>query len=114
MSLPKIAVALAVLALAASSAAAQDAKLVTKGEQVYTANKCSLCHSIGDTGNKKGPLDGVGSKLSADQVREWLLHPADMTAKTKGTRKPAMKSYEKLPKDDLDALVAYMMSLKKK
>jgi hypothetical protein len=35
-----------------------------------------------------------------------------MTAKTKATRKPDMKSYS-LPKDDLDALVAYMLTLKK-
>ena len=24
--------------------------------------KCALCHSIGDKGNKKGPLDGVGDQ----------------------------------------------------
>jgi hypothetical protein len=36
-----------------------------------------------------------------------------MTAKTKATRKPEMKSYN-LPKEDLDALVAYLSSLKKK
>jgi hypothetical protein len=35
-----------------------------------------------------------------------------MTAKTKAARKPEMKSYA-LPNDDLDALVAYMVSLKK-
>jgi hypothetical protein len=35
-----------------------------------------------------------------------------MTAKTKSERKPAMKAYT-LPKDDLDALVAYLSSLKK-
>jgi hypothetical protein len=36
-----------------------------------------------------------------------------MTKKTKAERKPVMKSYEKLPKEDIDALVAYMQSLKK-
>jgi hypothetical protein len=36
-----------------------------------------------------------------------------MTAKTNATRKPDMKSYA-LPNDDLDALVAYVVSLKKK
>jgi cytochrome c1 len=37
-----------------------------------------------------------------------------MTEKTKATRKPAMKAYPDLAKADLDALVAYMVSLKKK
>ena len=35
-----------------------------------------------------------------------------MTAKTKATRKPDMKSYT-LSKEDLDALIAYLQSLKK-
>ena len=38
-----------------------------------------------------------------------------MTAKTKSTKKPAMPNrYDKLPAADVDALVAYMQSLKKK
>ena len=36
-----------------------------------------------------------------------------MTAKTKATRKPEMKQFN-LPKDDLDALVAYLQTMKKK
>src|SRR6266545_1535331 len=93
-----------------AAAAAQDAK-VTKGMEVYAAQKCAVCHSIGDKGNKKGPLEGVGAKLSAAELREWMTDAKGMTAKTKAPRKPAMKSYE-LPKDDLDAVVAYMVSLK--
>jgi mono/diheme cytochrome c family protein len=91
---------------------AQDSK-IAKGEEVYVAQKCGLCHSIGDKGNKKGPLDGVGSKLSAEDIRLWMTDAKTMTAKTNSARKPEMKSYN-LPKDDLDALVAYMVSLKKK
>jgi mono/diheme cytochrome c family protein len=90
---------------------AQDAK-VKHGQQVYAEQKCGLCHSIGDKGNKKGPLDGVGTKLKEAEIREWMTDAKGMTAKTKASRKPDMKSYA-LPKDDLDAVVAYMMSLKK-
>ncbi len=96
----------------ATGAAAQDAK-IAKGEAVYAAQKCGMCHSIGDKGNKKGPLDAVGSKLSPDEIRRWMTDAKTMTEKTKSTRKPEMKSYS-LPKDDLDTLVAYMASLKKK
>ena len=92
-----------------TAALAQDA---AKGEAVYTAQKCSLCHSIGDKGNKKGPLDGVGSKLPAADLRAWVVDATGMTAKAKATRKPVMKNYN-LPKEDLDALVAYMATLKK-
>lgn len=94
----------------AGAAAAQDAR--ARGEKVYADQKCSLCHSIAGKGNAKGPLDGVGSKLSADDIRAWIVDAKAMTAKTKPTRKPEMKQYT-LPKDDVDALVAYLSSLKK-
>ena len=103
-------IAVAVCLGAAWSAAAQDAK--AKGEQVFAAQKCSLCHSIAGKGNAKGSLDGVGTKLSADEIRSWITDAKGMTAKTKATRKPEMKAYT-LPKDDVDALVAYLSSLKK-
>jgi mono/diheme cytochrome c family protein len=96
----------------AAGAAAQDAT-IAKGMQVYAAQKCTICHSIEGKGNQKGPLDGVGSKLTAQEIREWIVDAKTMTAKTKAPRKPEMKSYT-LPKEDLDALVAYMASLKKK
>jgi len=95
----------------ATIATAQDAK-VTKGQQLFADQKCTLCHSVGDKGNKKGPLDGVASKLSADEIRSWITDAKGMTAKTKAPRKPEMKAYA-LPKDDVDALVAYLTTLKK-
>lgn len=102
---------LGVLMLAWPEAAA--ARQVEKGAAVYAAQKCSICHSIDGKGQAKGPLDGVGSKLSVDEIREWIVNPAEMTKKTNATRKPVMRAYPKLPKEDLDALVAYMASLKK-
>ena len=95
----------------AATASAQDAK-VARGEKLFADQKCTLCHSIGVKGNKKGPLDGVGSKLKNDQVREWIVDAKGMTTKTKATRKPEMKAY-KLPKEDVEALAAYLMTLKK-
>ena len=94
----------------APSAAAQDAK---RGQEVYTAQKCQVCHAIGGAGNKSNPLDGVGKKLSAADIREWITHPTEMTAKAKSTKKPPMPAkYGSLPAADLDALVAYLASLK--
>lgn len=103
-----------VLALPADSAAAQDKALIERGMKVYADSKCSVCHSIDGKGNPKGPLDGTGLKLSADAVREWMIHPAEMTKKANALRKPPMRAYPNMPKEELDALVAYLMSLKKK
>jgi cytochrome c553 len=93
----------------AANAAAQDK--VALGEKVFADQKCSLCHSIGEKGNKKGPLDSVGKLAEAD-IRAWITDAKGMTAKTKAVRKPEMKAYS-LPKDDVDHLVAYLQTLKK-
>jgi mono/diheme cytochrome c family protein len=94
----------------ATAAAAQDAK---KGQEVYTAQKCQLCHSVAGKGNKANALDGVGAKLSAADIKEWITHPVEAAAKAKSTKKPPMPNkYGSLPAADLDALVAYMQSLK--
>ena len=107
-------VALALVGIAPSlPAAAQDAAAVTKGQQVYTAQKCSVCHQIAGKGNKANPLDNVGTKLSADDIKQWITHPTDAAAKAKSTKKPPMPAkYGSLPAADVDALVAYMQSLK--
>jgi mono/diheme cytochrome c family protein len=103
----------ATLVWASPVAGAQDAAPIASGEKVYAAQKCSLCHSVAGKGNKKNPLDGVGTKLSADDIRKWITHPDEMSAQTKSTKKPPMpKKFDKLPAADLDALVAYLHSLK--
>lgn len=97
-----------------TSAYAQDKALVDKGMNIYAAQKCSLCHAIAGKGNAKGLLDGVALKLKPTEIREWLTDPKGMTVKTKADRKPPMKAYPNLAKDDVDALVAYMLTLNKK
>ncbi len=66
-----------------------------------------------ESGGKTSPLDGVGAKLSADEISTGSSSPIEATAKAKSTKKPPMPAnYSKLPAADLDALVAYMVSLK--
>ena len=93
-------------------AAGQD-DVVKKGAQVYTAQKCQTCHSIGGKGKTTNPLDGVGKKLSADDIKAWIVTPTEMTKKSGSTKKPPMPNrYSKLPAADIDAMVAYLASLK--
>ena len=99
-------IAAAVLS-AAAPASAQGA--VEKGAVVFGAQKCTLCHSLDGKGSAKGPLDGIGSKLKAEEIRQWLVSPVEMSAKANATRKPLST----LSKEDLDALVAFLASKKK-
>ncbi len=76
------------------------------GKEVFTAQKCSMCHSIEGVGGKMKALDGVGSKLKADDIKKWIVTPKEMKANV------IMKSYPDLPENDLNDLVAYLVSLK--
>lgn len=95
----------------AGSSAAQDA--AAEGAKVYAAQKCAICHSVEGKGNPKGSLDGVASRLSTDEIRAWITDAKGMTAKTKAERKPVMRAFT-LPTNEVDALVAYLSTMKKK
>ena len=99
----------AVLLCAAGLAAAPE-----KGQQVYAREKCNMCHAIAGKGNPKGALDGVGSKYKPDELRQWIVNSKETAAKHNATRTPAMKDFSKLPAADVDALVEYLATLKKK
>ncbi len=99
------------IALLGGTAFAQDAK-VQQGIEVYAAQKCSKCHSIAGKGNAKGKMDDLGSKLTAAEIKEWIVDPIEMAAKNKKDRKPPMKKVA-IAEADVDALVAFLSTLKK-
>jgi mono/diheme cytochrome c family protein len=108
----RVVICLAILSVAGvASAAAQDAKI--QGARVFADQKCALCHSIAGKGNPKGPMEDALSGMSDGDIRAWITDAKEMTEKTKATRKPPMKQFA-LPKKDVDALVAYLSSIKKK
>lgn len=113
-----VGVGIAGMVLAAGVVGAQDAAAIDKGKKVYTEAmpKCKTCHTIAGEGNPKGALDDVGTKLKAEEIKAWIRTPKEMGAKAKATRQPAMIPYpkEKISDADLDALAAYLQSLKKK
>jgi len=107
----RVAVVSVGLCLWTAAAFAQD---VRHGKQLFADNKCGVCHSIAGTGNKKGPLDDVAANVSANDIRTWITSAPEMAAKAKADRKPPMKAYPALSKQDVDDLVAYLQSLKTK
>lgn len=99
-----------ILSLAPAGAWAQDA---AKGEAVYGAQKCQMCHSVAGKGGKASALDGVGKKLPAADLKQWIVDPVAAATKHSSTKKPLMpKTYAKLPAADIDGLVAYLQTLK--
>ena len=108
----KQAVVFAVVAIVfvASPAAAQSDAKVQQGAALFTAEKCTMCHSFAGKGNSKGALDNITAKNKAEYIREWLQDPEGMRVRTSATRTPAMKP-AKLTPEQIDALVAYLTSV---
>jgi cytochrome c2 len=47
----------------AGVASAQNQAQIDHGQKVFTAQKCTICHSIAGQGNKKGALTASGRSL---------------------------------------------------
>jgi mono/diheme cytochrome c family protein len=87
--------------------------LVEAGLKVYEREKCVTCHQIDGRGNSRFPLDGVGTKLKADDLRRWITDTVRMEDAL--PRMPAIRMSARryrLSPGDLDALVAYLQTLK--
>ena len=101
------------LALAPGLRQAPAPETVAAGRRLYVEEKCSVCHQVAGEGNKRFPLDGVGRRLTAPQIRRWFTHTAEMEARL--PKLPAIRmssrKYSFSPAE-LDALVAYLRSLK--
>lgn len=90
----------------AGGARAAEETVLERGARVYGELRCRACHAIGGEGNKRHPLDGVGARLDARALRTWVVAPKEMNPKV---RKPA---HSTLPDADLEALIAYLASLR--
>jgi len=99
---------------APASMAPQDAAKIAAGKKAFDTQKCGTCHKLGGKGGTMASsLDGVGKKLSEADIKKWLTAPAEMEAKLPAKPKVSMAATaKKLTPADVDALVAYMASLK--
>ncbi len=101
---------------AQSPDAKNDAKKIEAGQKIYETQKCATCHAIKGAGGKlASALDGAGTRLTDGDLKKWLTVPAEMEAKLKTKPKMPMSTFmktHKLADADVDALVAYMKTLK--
>jgi Cytochrome c. len=79
---------------------------IERGKAVYDETGCATCHAIGGIGGSIGPsLDKIGSKYDAEKLKGILLNPKTLNPNT------VMPPFEG-SEEDLEALVAYLLSLK--
>ncbi len=88
------------------------------GKAAYATFKCGTCHAIGGAGGKMASsLDGIATKLKADEIKKWLTEPAAMEAKLEKKPKMLMSAStafktKALKPADIDNIAAYMATLK--
>jgi ubiquinol-cytochrome c reductase cytochrome b subunit len=96
--------------LSSGSLAAANVQLAdpvaAKGKAIFEDHSCNACHGDGGIGTAAGPrLVGESARHSPDQLKELFAHP---TAKMTAGGMPPID----LNPDELNALIAYVESLK--
>lgn len=93
------------------SADAPDATSVQlPGRAVYEANSCARCHQLAGEGSPRSPLDGVGARLSRDELRQWITADDAIADDLSKRAWEAKQAYRSLPAADLEALIDYLAS----
>jgi mono/diheme cytochrome c family protein len=75
---------------------------VPSGKDLFDKLSCSACHSIAGAGNTSFPLDGIGSRRTASELKKQIQSPAA------GSAMPATMASEA----EIDSLVSYLVTLK--
>ena len=89
---------------------AADPALVESGRRVYTEQDCARCHAIAGRGNPRSPLDGVGTRLSAAEIRRWIAPSREPDALSDSFQ--ARHANLTLTEPQREALVAYLRNLR--
>lgn len=72
------------------------------GKELFAKDSCSACHSVAGEGDTSFPLDGIGSRRTATELKKLITSPPS------GSPMPPTVA----PDDEIDDLVAYLVTLK--
>jgi len=92
--------------------------LVALGKEQWELQECYNCHKLsGQGGKKRGPeMDNIGSLMQPEELRQKILDPRSWMAegfeKEYDKKKMPYKYKELMEDKDIDALVAYLSTLK--
>lgn len=101
--------------LDAAPASRHDPALIERGQQLFASTGCTACHTVHGQGGAVGPnLSREGLRRRSDEwQKQHLKDPLSVYVggPTTGIQWP-MPSYARLSEGELDALVAYLQSLR--
>jgi nitric oxide reductase subunit C len=78
-----------------------------RGGELFRALGCTGCHALGGLGGQSAPtLDGVGGRLDRSGLERQIVNPQSRNPDT------IMPSYSQVPRQDLEALVDFLLGQK--
>jgi len=86
----------------------RSAVLRQRGAEVYRSQACAACHALAGQGNASHPLDGIGTRLAAPEIRQWITADPDVASQLSVRVRKRKAVYAALPEEDLAALVAFL------
>jgi cytochrome c2 len=81
------------------------------GYEVFRNRGCERCHSVQGVGSRRFPLDGVGSRRTAGELRAWTVASAAVQDSLSPSASRAKRRYEELPEEEMRLLLEWMGSL---
>ena len=89
-----------------------DPQRIEAGQEVYKQQICARCHAIAGEGNLRNPLDGVGARRTAEELRDWIIGVDALQGMLPERAFKLKQAHRELSGDDLGALIIYMQSLR--
>lgn len=89
-----------------------DPAVAQRGRGVFDDAGCARCHALEGSGNPRSPLDGVGARLTLDDIRAHIVAAPSARDGLSRSVVRAKEGYAVLPDADLEALAAWLTTLR--
>lgn len=86
---------------------AHDKKSIT-GRSLFETQHCGTCHSFAGVGNPRLPLDGIGQKMSDQEMQNWITGSGAATNTLSAFIIKRKQGYKEMPEEQMRLLIAYL------
>lgn len=89
-----------------------DQAVAARGRALFAEIGCLRCHAVEGQGNPRSPLDGIGARRVPEEIRARIVGAPSVADEMPRSAIRAKEPFAALPETDLDALTAYLSSLR--
>jgi mono/diheme cytochrome c family protein len=89
-----------------------DADQLRRGRTVFEEQGCLRCHRVAGEGSPRSPLDGVGARLTPEEIRAFIVADDEVRGSLSPSVARAKSGFADLPEEDMSALVTYLTTLR--